>query len=120
MGLPEREQDLVETLREGLTLLGYDVFRVGQRRSDLGGQDSGCPDLLVTSTRYPIGVFLGLEVKTFKGRLSPRQAELAAQGRIVVVRSWEAVLRAIEDFEEALAIVGGEDAEEHKHGHHHN
>jgi hypothetical protein len=95
MHLPEREADIVATIYEGLTLLGYVVFRTGQWRADRAGNDVGCPDLFVTRPGWD--TFKALEVKTQRGRLSPHQQWLHDLGVITVVRCWEDALRAVQE-----------------------
>jgi hypothetical protein len=101
----ESEADVVQVITEGLALKGFTVLRVGQHRADLSGQDAGVPDLLVTHPRWPEGVWIGLECKGTKTRLSPEQRRLHAARRIYVVRSWEDGLQAVKQFEEALSAV---------------
>jgi hypothetical protein len=83
-----RESDLQSAIEgalraAGLTVLHTSAFRA---RGPLG-TTPGVPDLLVSCGRSPL--WLGLEVKTPRGRLSPAQKELAEEGRVVVVRSVE-------------------------------
>jgi hypothetical protein len=100
--LPEREADIVQTIVEGLALLGYEVLRCGQRRADLAGSDSGLPDIWITRDTWPTGCWLGIEVKGTHTRLSLAQRRLCALRRIVVCRCWEDALAAIADFEQRL------------------
>jgi hypothetical protein len=95
MRLPEREKEIVETIREGLSLMGYIVLRAGQWRADRSGSDPGVPDLLVRHPDWERGRFLALEVKGPKTALSDTQAWLEAKGGIIVVRSWEDALKAL-------------------------
>jgi hypothetical protein len=97
--LPERESDVLQTVRQGLELLGYEVLRVGQWRADRGGQDAGCPDLLVSRDTWKPGVWLGLECKGTRTRLSAEQRRLHAAGRIHIVRNWEQARAVVEEFE---------------------
>lgn len=60
------------------------------------GVTKGVPDILVSADHWPVGAWLGLEVKTPKGALKTEQVELLERGRIVVVRSLEDALNAIE------------------------
>jgi len=66
------------------------------------GQSPGIPDLLVRSDGWPTAVWLGVEMKGSKTRLSPAQVELLAANGIEVARTpaqaWEITQRA----EEAL------------------
>ncbi len=75
----------------------------------------GVPDLLVTKPRWPIGGFLGLEVKRPQveaggkvlqrsGRPSAAQAELERAGRIYIVHSVDEAAMALESFEKALGV----------------
>jgi hypothetical protein len=60
--------------------------------------DKGVPDLIVTSDAWPRGCWLGLEIKTDAGKLSPEQKDLEARDRIVVVRSMEEAEAACRAF----------------------
>lgn len=68
----------------------------GERRGY--GADRGVPDLLVAPPFTPPGVWLGLEVKTRAGRLSPDQKRLAEAARITVVRSLADAVDAVLAF----------------------
>lgn len=107
--LKVREEDIQQQIVEGLSLYGYIVLQTtvrgikarckgcGSELKAYGGYgaDKGVPDLLVSRTDWMAGVWVGLEVKSETGRLKPEQAELLAQNRIHVVRS----------FDEAKSIV---------------
>lgn len=62
------------------------------------GQSPGIPDLFVRSDAWPVAVWLGVEMKGAKTRLSPAQVELLAALGIEVARTpaqaWEIVQRA--------------------------
>lgn len=65
------------------------------------GCDKGIPDLLVTSGprcrhQWPVGVWVGIEVKGHKTPLSPEQEYLLKLGAIYVVRSVDEAVDAIE------------------------
>jgi hypothetical protein len=56
------------------------------------GQTAGIPDLLVSHETWPLGVWLGVEMKNAGGELSPEQDLLRLLGRIVIARSRTEVL----------------------------
>lgn len=60
------------------------------------GCDKGVPDLLVSLGK---GDWRGIELKGPTTRLSPEQKELQSEGRIVVCRSVEEALAAMEEIE---------------------
>lgn len=106
------EKDVQRTIVEGLRVLGYEVLEISRkfpveccpacgtrfRASKWGGGDRGIPDLFVSRTTWPVGAWLGLEVKGPTTRVSVDQIRLREGDRIVIVRSWEAALKAIEEF----------------------
>ena len=51
------------------------------------GTTPGVPDLIVSHELWPIGLWIGIEMKSATGALSPAQRLLRAQGRIFVARS---------------------------------
>lgn len=98
---------------EGLVAFGYEVLKTSHRhrriecvcgaklRPGSYGADYGVPDLLVRRDGWPIGAWIGLELKGTATPLSARQQELAAAGAIIVVRSFQDALEGI-----ARAMVG--------------
>lgn len=61
------------------------------------GATKGVPDLLVRCPEQDApGAWLGMEVKGPKTRLSPEQKELEQEQSIIIVRSLEDALRALE------------------------
>ena len=109
------EESVQQTIVQGLRLLGLTVLqttvrsvkthchRCGSKVSAYGsyGADKGVPDLLVTSSSWPMGFWLGLEVKSASGTLRPEQKALHDEGHIFVVRSWEEAKAAVD-----LAVAG--------------
>lgn len=87
------EKDIQFAIKRKLTELGYIVLSTSSIAAGRGRRaastSSGVPDLLVSHKKWQCGVWLGLEVKTEKGRLTPEQTELYNLGRIVIVRSVE-------------------------------
>lgn len=81
------------------------------RPSGAYGADRGVPDLLVSHDAWGGGgwpLWVGVEVKGPKTPLSPEQRELEASGRIVVVRSWQEAVAAVQAVErEAFGEVYG-------------
>jgi hypothetical protein len=55
--------------------------------SEWNNNDAGLPDLFVTHPEWPVGEWLGIELKTETGKLRPAQKELHDKGRTVVARS---------------------------------
>jgi hypothetical protein len=102
--LREYECDVLETIRQGLTLLGYEVLRVGQWRTDHAGSDPGCPDLLVSHPAWPDACWLGLECKGTETRLSAAQRRLFAAHRIVIARCFEDAWEAVKRLEAGMAF----------------
>jgi hypothetical protein len=98
---PEREREVIACIVQGLTLLGYVCLRCGQWRADRAGTDAGVPDLLVSSARWPEGVWLGLEAKGARTPLNAAQRALVRAGRLFIVRSWEDAIAAVRAFEES-------------------
>ena len=98
----EREEEVSQCIQEGLTLLGYLVLCTTVRLSAGSGCTPGVPDLLVTHSRWPPGVWLGIEVKGTRTRLSPEQQVLSSLARIKVCRSWEEALEAVHKVEVGL------------------
>lgn len=110
------EAQIVEDIRQVLTLKGYIVQRIGQRRADLSGSDV-VGDLQVTHEKWPIAVSLCADAKTLKGKLSKRrpaykdgtygysQQDLFDMGRLLVWRnSMEAEADVIR-FERSLSLL---------------
>lgn len=87
-------------------MLGYIVVRTGQRNARLGGQDAGCPDAIVTRPEWG-AMWLGIETKYGKGRLSPAQKALNDLGCTRVIRSVEQALAALEAV--GLTTSGGQE-----------
>ena len=110
------EWSVQKTIEEGLSYLGYIVLHTqhqymmqtcptcgAQFRATGGyGADKAIPDLLVRGKSWPVGCLLGIEVKGTRTPLSEEQKLLAADGGLVVCRSWEDAEAAIRAFEEAI------------------
>lgn len=119
IALRETEAGLQAAIVQALTLTGHVVLetsehrrgqtcpRCGQWQVLAGGRGTskGVPDLLVTDEDWPVGVWVGLEVKTRDGRVSPAQQALSDRGRIVVVRSVEEALVAVGKAERAMGSL---------------
>jgi len=102
------EAELQCQIVDALRLLGCTVlvtsarsYRPAQGERRGYGADRGVPDLLVAPPGAPPSVWLGLEVKSARGRLSPVQKALLDAGRITVVRSVTAAIRAAATFRAA-------------------
>lgn len=102
----ETEADLVHTVVGGLRYMGYICQRCNQHRADKSGSDV-LPDLFVTHRKWPLGMWLGMEVKTQVGRVgtarrgtaSLSQQDLLDVGRILIVRSWQDAVDTLAAFE---------------------
>jgi hypothetical protein len=96
--LPEREEDLQAVIRVRLEMAGYVVLSTTVRKVRSGyGASPGIPDLLVT--RHGWNAFIGLEVKTQRGRVREAQRRLVQLGAVCIVRSLEDALAAVQQFE---------------------
>jgi hypothetical protein len=96
----EREAGLVDAIVKVLQLNGFEVLKVGQWRADRAGNTPGTPDLWVRPQDSTKPLWLGMEVKTATGTLSPAQKDLHKRGATVVVRSpQEALDAARKEFE---------------------
>ena len=60
------------------------------------GADRGVPDVIARASSMRKGVWLGLEVKGPKTPLSPEQQRLEKAGAIIVVRTPDAALKALQ------------------------
>lgn len=85
------EASIQATLKHALETCGYTVLEVAKGRSAKAkglwvGHTPGCPDVFVSHPDWPIGEWLGLELKTPTGRVRPEQQALADAGRVVIVR----------------------------------
>lgn len=60
------------------------------------GQSAGIPDLLVRSDAWPVAMWLGLEIKGAKTKLSQEQTDLLAASGIEVARTPAQALAAVE------------------------
>lgn len=116
MTLHATEEQVQAAIIEGLTALGYTVLQTSHRVKlaecprchsrfrPVGGYGStpGVPDLLVSRTSWPVGCWLGLEVKGPKTAISPAQKGLLDAARIVIARSWEDALSHVQIFEQGI------------------
>lgn len=100
------EEQINQTIRDGLSALGYNVFSTTVRgwRGQKGyGASKGVPDLLIGRNEWG-PVLMPLEVKGPKTPLSLEQADLLEKGLIYVARSWEAAIEAVAGFEEQFGF----------------
>lgn len=86
------EASIQATLKHALETCGYIVLEVAKGRSAKAkglwvGHTPGTPDVFVSHPAWPVGEWLGLELKTPTGRVRPEQQALADAGRVVIVRS---------------------------------
>jgi len=70
-------------------------------RSFGNGNQAGAPDILVHPKGTEAGFLVGVEIKTERGALTPEQKEAWAAGALVVVRSVEEAVEAI-DYAESI------------------
>lgn len=104
---PVREEDLQQTIVQGLRLLKYRVLVTSRRRKRFqcsrcgawgwpeggDGVDKGLPDVLCYVPERQ--AWIGLEVKGTRTAVSPEQRELAEAGCIHIVRTWKEALEAV-------------------------
>lgn len=87
-------------IKAALTKLGYIVLSTSSvaagRPRRARSTSSGVPDLLISHDKWQEGMWLGLEVKTAKGKPTTEQQELLDRGRIVAVRSVDEALRVMD------------------------
>lgn len=89
----QETQVLTPDIYKALKACGRVALRVGQWRADRAGSDPGVPDIIVwDATRQG---WIGLEVKTERGTLSPAQQALHDIGAIIIVRSVAEALEAV-------------------------
>lgn len=88
---------------DALKHIGYDVQSTSTYRKPgygHGASKKGLPDVLVSHTGWPAGLWLGLEVKKPKhSKKSAEQDELESRGRIIVVRSLDEAIEAVRGIE---------------------
>ena len=96
---PKRpEAKLVHAICQELERRGYTVLRVGQHVAAGSGTTTGTPDLFVTHPawqRWAGPVWIGIEVKTDTGQLTPEQADLARDCGVPTVRSVEEAVKVV-------------------------
>jgi len=110
----ELQCQIVDALRlHGCTVLVTSArsYRPATDKRRGYGADRGVPDLLVAPPYAPPSVWLGLEVKSRTGRLTPEQRALAEAGRIVVVRSLREAFGAVLAYYTHDDIPSGEMAD---------
>lgn len=89
------ESELQSSIKKALLDLGYTAKTTSNyMRNRRGAKEKGIPDVLVTHRRWERGIWLGLEVKLPKGRMSPDQDDLLKDGRIYVVTSIDEAVAA--------------------------
>ena len=106
-----REEDVQANIIASLSTIGLRVLQTSHRVKMVScphcqgkfrppgnyGATKGVPDLLVRCPeQHDPGAWIGLEVKGPKTRLSPEQKELEQEQSIIIVRSLEDALRALE------------------------
>ena len=113
------EWSVQKTIEDGLLHLGYLVLHTQHQytlqhcptcgaefRATGGyGADKAIPDLLVRHPAWPVGLWLGIEVKGTKTRLSPEQKLLQDQGGLYVCRSWEDAEEVLQEVQCFLGAV---------------
>lgn len=110
------EESIQAAIIEGLTLMKFTVLQTSHRtkltecpacsmrfRPGGGyGATPGVPDLLISHPSWPVGCWLGMEVKGPTTAISPAQAALLKQARIVIARSWEDAYTHVRLFQQGL------------------
>lgn len=103
------EDDVQQEIMVALRVRGYIVLQTSEHRRRVQcphcdgwftpktgrGCDKGVPDLLIARDDWLAGVWLGLEVKGGNTKVSDEQKDLAARGRIFIVKSLAAAQVAI-------------------------
>ena len=109
--MTETEADIVSSICEALSLMGYIPLRVNQYRADQSGSDV-ISDLVITSEKWRFGEAFLLEVKKPGGRLGKRrpsyrnrtfgysQQDLYDMKRIDVVFSVDEAIQAVRFYEQ--------------------
>lgn len=69
------------------------------------GATQGVPDLIVCRDNWPLAVMAGIEMKGAKTAVSEAQEQLAAAGRIVIVRSYEDALAAADRVDQVMQAI---------------
>jgi hypothetical protein len=97
------EDEVQAAVVEYLQLVGCTVLVTSRRRKRCAGcgrvsaggdgATKGVPDLLVSHPRFPEAMWLGVEIKNRKGKLSREQAALHNAHQIVLVRSVQDAVR---------------------------
>ena len=112
---PRREEDVQAETIKALTADGYRVLQTSRRyrpcpncgkidhRGD--GATQGVPDLIVCRDNWPLAVMAGIEMKGAKTAVSEAQEQLAAAGRIVIVRSYEDALAAADRVDQVMQAI---------------
>lgn len=105
----EREEQVQASIVQALLAAGYEVLKTSRVRkrcvhcgkfsSGGDGVSRGLPDLLVRNPEWPPAVWFGIEVKGGRTALSPEQQELLQRGSIVIARSVDDALAAVQAAE---------------------
>jgi hypothetical protein len=74
--------------------------------------DAGLPDVLITHPDWPVGEWLGLELKTPTGKVRPEQQRLSDAGRVVIVRGVAEGLLEVCEAERRIAKATAIDEDE--------
>lgn len=105
------EEQTQQVIRDWCRCHGYLCFQTTHRvrrclkcgeypRQAAYGTDPGIPDLIITHVNWPPYIFLGMEVKSRRGTLTPEQRVLREGERIVIVRCLEDAIESIKQFEQ--------------------
>lgn len=107
------ESEVQSLTIELLTLHKYTVLvntvKLRGRRAGMHntGQSKGIPDLSVTKDYWPVGVWVGLEMKRPGGKMRPEQEALFNRGRILVSDDCEDALRQLKPIDEMFKQWSG-------------
>ena len=115
--IPESEAQVQHAIIERLTWAGYIVVSTSRVRKGVrckcgrfnvpqggDGVTRGCPDLFVTHLGWPMGLWIGIEVKGSDGRLSPEQAIMVSKGRYFAAYDQDGAQQQLQRLE--LAALG--------------
>lgn len=101
--LGQTEEQLQRDIVDYLRLYALEVKQTNLAKAKAFA-DLGVPDLIISSPAWPRWCWLGMELKTQKGKPSPEQKRLEAADHIVIVRSVDEAMYAIRAFTRGLKL----------------
>ncbi len=97
------EHQIQAAIVDALVAAGFRVkHTTAYRQKGASGVSKGIPDLLVSHPHFP-NCYLGIEVKTPTGKLSPEQKLAVTIGEYVIARSPIEAVRAAAEWLEAFS-----------------